>query len=100
MKFPRIAASRTCAARHLRESIEIGFEETAAALSWRSEQSTGVPRNEASRMVQSAWSVGLQLSRLIAVIRRRNFVRIPPIRTRQPLGRCRSGPYPPLEAAA
>jgi hypothetical protein len=47
MKLPiiiRIAATRTCAARHLRESIEIGFDETAAELSWRSEQSTRVPR--------------------------------------------------------
>ena len=29
-----------------------------------------------------------------------HFVRIPPIRTRQPVGCCRSVPYPPLEAAA
>jgi hypothetical protein len=55
---------------HLEQAKKL---ETAAALSWRSEQSTGVPRNEASRMVQSAWSVGLQLSRLIAVIRRRTL---------------------------
>ena len=28
------------------------------------------------------------------------FVRILPIRARQPLGRCRTGPYPPVEAEA
>jgi putative ATP-dependent endonuclease of OLD family len=28
------------------------------------------------------------------------FVRILPIRARQPLGRCRTGPSPPVEAAA
>jgi len=96
----RITASRTCAARHLRESSEIGFEETAAAFSWRSGQRPACPEMRLLGWCNPPPERRPTAFTLITVIRRRNFVRIPPIRATQPLGRYRSGRYLPLEAAA